>query len=146
MLPLKSFHKWGLDFMVPFKPPTAQTNNVYILVATDYSTKWVEAKALRDNTMKSTAKFLYEYIWSRFGCSIELVSGQGSHFINDIIVGLTSHYAGVHRQSRSYYPQVNGLTESTNKILQSILRKIVNKHRTDWDHKLQSALWAYRTS
>jgi hypothetical protein len=45
-----------------------------------------------------------------------------------------------------YYPQGNGLAESTNKTLQVILRKIVEANRTDWDRKLHSVLWAYRTS
>ena len=52
----------------------------------------------------------------------------------------------VHKKSTPYYPQANGLTESTNKTLQMILKKIVNENRTDWDQKLNSALWAYRTS
>ena len=146
VLPLEPFQKWGLDFMGPFKPPVAQTGNVYILVATNYCTKWVKAKALRYNTAKSTVKFLYECIRCRFGCPIELVSNQGPHFINDVVASLTSHYAVVHRRSTSYYPQANGLADNTNKILQSILHKIINKHRTDWDRQLQSTLWAYCTS
>jgi hypothetical protein len=104
VLPLEPFQKWGLDFVGPFHPPAAQTGNRYILVATDYYTKWVEAKALRDNTAQSTAKFLYEYIWCRYGCPIELVSDQGTHFVNDVIRGLTEHYAVVHRRSTVYYP------------------------------------------
>jgi hypothetical protein len=59
---------------------------------------------------------------------------------------LTQHYAVVHRRSTVYYPQGNGLAESTNKTLEMILRKIVEANRTDWDRKLHSALWAYRTS
>jgi hypothetical protein len=45
-----------------------------------------------------------------------------------------------------YYPQGNGLAESTNKTLQTILRKIVEANISDWDRKLHSELWAYRTS
>jgi hypothetical protein len=74
VLPLEPFQKWGLNFVGPFNPAVAQTGNRYILVATDYYTKWVEAKALRDNTASSIAKFLYKYIWCRYGCPIELVS------------------------------------------------------------------------
>ena len=146
ILPVNPFQKWGLDFMGPFKPPVAQTGNVYILVATNYCTKWVKAKALHYNTAKSTVKFLYECIRCRFGCPIELVSDQGPHFINDVVACLTPHYAIVHRRSMSYYLQANGLAETTNKTLQTILKKTVNENRTDWDKKLHSALWAYRTS
>ena len=59
---------------------------------------------------------------------------------------MTHHYAVVHKKSTLYYPQANGLAESTNKTLQNILRKIVNENQTDWDTKVSSALWAYTTS
>ena len=82
MLPLEPFQKWGLEFVGPFTPAAARTGNKYILVAIDYCTKWVEAKPLRDNIEASTTKFLYEHIWCRFGCPIELISDQGGHFLN----------------------------------------------------------------
>ena len=56
------------------------------------------------------------------------------------------HYTAIHKKSTPYYPQANRLPESTNKILQTILKKIVNENHTYWDDKLQSALWAYRTT
>ena len=35
---------FGMDFMGPFKPPSAQGNK-YIMVVTDYFSKYVEVKA-----------------------------------------------------------------------------------------------------
>ena len=88
------------------------------------------AKPLRDNTAASTTKFLYEHIWCKFGCPIELISDQGGHFLSAVIDGLTHHYVLVHKKSTPYYPQENELAKSTNKTLPNILRKIVNENRT----------------
>ena len=87
ILPLEPFQKWGLDFVGPFKPVAAWIGNRLLY-------KWVEAKALRDNTAMSTAKFVYEHIWCRFGCPIELVSDQGGHFLNHLIDELTGERLG----------------------------------------------------
>jgi hypothetical protein len=59
--------------------------NKYILVATYYATRWVEAKALKTNIVIIIVKFLYEYILTKFGCPLTIVIDQGVHFINDII-------------------------------------------------------------
>ena len=89
---------------------------------------------------------MYEYIWCRFICPIELISGQGSHFLNKVIQGLTEYYVVVHKKSTPYYPQANGLAKLTNKTLQTILKQIKNENRTDWDQNLNSVLWACMTS
>ena len=51
-----------------------------------------------------------------------------------------------HRITTPYHPQANGQVESTNKVIESILTKIVASHRRDWAYKLPEALWAYRTT
>ena len=76
---------WGLDFVGLIKPVGRFTRAKYILVATDYCTKWVEAKAIQDNKATSMAKILYGNIFCMFGCIVELVNDQGTHFINHVI-------------------------------------------------------------
>jgi hypothetical protein len=81
--------KWGLHFIGPIKPTRRLTKNKYILVAIDYATKWVKAKALKTNTIVVTVRFLYEYILTRFGCPFTIITDEGVHFINDTIKHLT---------------------------------------------------------
>ena len=142
----KPFEKWGLDFIGPISPATRGSQARYIITAIDYVTKWAEARAVRKADALTTAKFLYEDIITRFGCPLEIISAQGTHFINETIEIRTEKFMISHRKSTPYYPRANGQAESTNKILVAILTKIVGVKRTDWGTKLSAALWAYRTS
>ncbi|MCO5563733.1 hypothetical protein L7F22_017380 [Adiantum nelumboides] len=136
----------GGHFSGPISHAACNTQSRYIIVATDYVTKWAEAKASRKADAITTAKFLFENIIARFGCPFEIVSDNGTHFINEVIKELTSNFMISHHKSTPYYPQANGQAESTNKTLISVLTKTVEAHRTDWDLKLTSALWAYQTA
>ena len=144
-LPAEPFMKWGFDFVGLIKK-TRHTGKRYILVATDYATKWVEARALRTNSAHETAQFLYELVLTRFGCPLQLVSDQGSHFLNGTIQVLTEYFLLRHTTSTTYYPQGNGQVESTNKVIVKMLQKLVNDNRTDWDIQLYLVLFSYRTA
>jgi len=69
----KHFIVWGLDFIGSIKPIGRLIGNTYILVGTNYATKWVKAKALRTNTTIVIARFLYEYILTRVGCPLTII-------------------------------------------------------------------------
>ena len=60
----RAFAKWGIDFVGPIKPPAKGAGARYIIVATEYLTKWVEAKATPKNDAHATAKFLFENIFA----------------------------------------------------------------------------------
>jgi hypothetical protein len=83
----ESFMKWVLNFISPIKPGRKLTRNIYILVVIDYAINGVESKAT--NTAISKTNFLYEYILTRFGCLLTIVTNQGVHVINDIIKYMT---------------------------------------------------------
>ncbi|MCO5588022.1 hypothetical protein L7F22_041976 [Adiantum nelumboides] len=146
MMGARAFSKWEIDFVGPIAPPAYKSHAQYIIVAIDYLTKWVEAKATTKNDSKTTAQFLYENIFTRYGLPIEIVSDRGTHFINEVIENLLDEFMVIHQKSAPYHPQANGQAESTNKILVTVLTKIVNESRADWDQKLHLALWAYRVA
>nr|GEU95911.1 reverse transcriptase domain-containing protein [Tanacetum cinerariifolium] len=69
----------GIEFMGPF--PSSRENK-YILVAVDYLSKYVEAKALLTNNARVVCKFL-KNLFARFGTPRAIISDQGTHFCND---------------------------------------------------------------
>jgi hypothetical protein len=143
ILPLAPFEKWGIDFIGPITPVTKSRRNRYILLATDYSTKWVEARPTTKDDARVVAKFLYEQIFCRFGPPLELVSDRGKHFLNEIVKEMTRLYWVKHRKTTPYHPKANGLTERANGIIGKILNKTASDHKPDWDLKLFAAVYAY---
>ena len=64
IMEVELFDLWGMDFMGPFPP---SFNNLYIFLAVDYVSKWVEAISTRTNDASVVAKFLRSNIFTRFG-------------------------------------------------------------------------------
>ena len=143
-LSLVPFEKWGIDYVGEIHPHSSKRMS-YIIVATEYLTKWVEAKAVKSDTAAHTATFIYENIISRFGVPKILVSDRGTHLLNSLIQEMTDKFQIDHRKTTPYHPQTNGQTKRVNGILVSILRKTVMDSKRDWDTKLTAALWVYRT-
>nr|GEW94920.1 DNA-directed DNA polymerase [Tanacetum cinerariifolium] len=110
------FDVWGIDFMRPF---LSSKGNKYILVAVDYLSKWVEAKALPTNDARVVVKFLKIIILP---------------------------YGVTHRLSTAYHPQTSGQVKVTNRGLKRILKRTMRENRALWSDKLEEALWAFRTA
>nr|GEW80108.1 reverse transcriptase domain-containing protein [Tanacetum cinerariifolium] len=88
----KIFDIWGIDFMGPF---SSSKGNKYILVAVDYFSKWVEAKALPTNDARVVVKFL-KSIFSRFGVPRAIISNHGTYFCNDQFIRVMIKYGITH--------------------------------------------------
>nr|GEV49797.1 reverse transcriptase domain-containing protein [Tanacetum cinerariifolium] len=64
------------------RPFPSSKGNKYILVAVDYLSKWVEAKALPTNDARVVVKFL-KSLFVRFGTPRAIISDRGTHLFND---------------------------------------------------------------
>ena len=87
---IEFFEKWGLDFVGPISPMAHKKK--YILVCTDYVTKWVEAKSLFRATEKLVVEFIYEEIFTWFGVPREIVIDQGTQFTSISMRELTTKH------------------------------------------------------
>jgi hypothetical protein len=148
-MPLKAqvvaepFERWALDFIGPFNHKLNQ--KAYILVATNYMTKWVEAEALPNAIEEVVIKFLFK-LFVRYGLPREVITDGGSEFTAHRITTSLDNYHIKHIITSSYHPQANGQVESTNNVLEAILTKTVSTNRQNWASELPNVLWAYRTT
>eukprot|EP00253_Pinus_taeda_P029481 PITA_29481 len=138
------FGKWAIDF-ITCNPHSAR-GYAYIILAVDYFTKWAEAMPTFSADRKTTVIFVFNPIISRFGVPQAIITDHGSHFQNIMMTELTDQLGLRHDSSTPYYPQENGLVEAINKVLVTMIRRIIGIHRLNWHNMLFLALWAYRTS
>src|ERR1051325_273134 len=137
------FDRIGIDFVGPLA--RTRKGNKYILVVTDYLTKWPEAKAMREATAKNVVNFIYREIICRHGCPKIILSDRGTHFNNELVEGLCEKFEIKHQLSSPYHPQTNGLVERFNRTLCESLAKVIEKEN-QWDEHIESVLFAYRTT
>nr|GEX16339.1 reverse transcriptase domain-containing protein [Tanacetum cinerariifolium] len=119
--------------------------NKYILVAVDYLSKWVKAKALLTNDARVVYKFL-KNLFARFGTPRSIISDRGTHLCNDQFAKVMLKFGVTHRLATPYHPQTSGQVEVPNHGLKRIREKTVGENRASWSDKLDDALWAFRTA
>jgi len=132
-----------LDFVGPL--PITENGNRFILVATEYVSRWPIAKACPNNDSRTVAAFIYDEIICQFGCPKVILTDQATHFRNGLIDWICKILQIKHDYSSPYHPQTNGLTEKFNGTLCSGLKKYcLSKGDDNWDHYINPVLFSYR--
>ena len=114
--------------MGPFPP---SYKNLYIMVAVDYVSKWVEAIASPTNDARVVTKMFKSIIFPRFGVPRVVISDGSTHFINKVFQGLLKKNGVKHKVATAYHPQTSGQLEVSNRDIKSILQKTVGTTRKD---------------
>jgi len=138
-----SFSQWGLYFVGEIHP-TSSNQHRWILTATYYFTKWVEAIQVINATDSLVIKFIEENILSIFSCPTQIVIDNATTFSSAKMIDFFQKYQILLHHSTPYYPQGNSLSESSNKILVKVIKKALVDHNKSRDSHLIYAVWANR--
>ena len=90
--------------------------------------------------------FLEENILSRFGCPWKIVTNNAQAFNSMAMISFCQKYNIILGQTRAYYPQGNGLSESVNKSMITVIKKVLTENKKAWHIHLKYSLWANRIS
>ncbi|UYV70775.1 K02A2.6-like, partial [Cordylochernes scorpioides] len=138
------FERVGIDFLGPL--PSTKNRKKWMIVLTDYYTKYAETKAVIDATAREVAKFLTENVILKHGAPRYLISDRGSQFTSNLVKEITKICQIQHCLTTSYHPQTNGLTERLNRTLINLISMYVNVDQRNWDEILPFITHAYNTT
>ncbi|GJX14366.1 reverse transcriptase domain-containing protein [Tanacetum coccineum] len=117
------FYKWGIDIAGPF--PEGPEKVKFLIVAMDYFTKWIEAKAVATISGGQVKKFVWDNIMCRFGLPGEIVSDNGKQFSDN--------------------PLKDWLVERANRSLGEGIKARLGEGNKKWIEEIPHVLWAHRT-
>lgn len=138
------FERVGIDVAGPF--PITVEGNRYILVVSDYFTKWPEAYPIPNMEATTVATVFLENWVCRFGVPQELQSDQGRNFESSIFHRVAELLGIRKTRTTPLHPQSNGMVERFNQTMEKHLSMVVNKNQKDWDKHLPLFLMAYRAA
>jgi len=138
------FERIGIDLLGPL--PLSKNRKRWIIVVTDYHTKFVETGALSNGTAIEVANFLVLKVILRHGAPMKLISDRGTQFMSNVMKQVLEKCHIEHNPTTGYHAQTNGLTERFNRTLANMLSMYVNQEHKDWDEILPYVTFAYNTS
>eukprot|EP00253_Pinus_taeda_P003650 PITA_03650 len=136
----RPFQQSGFDFIGEIHP-SSSCQHKWILTATNYFTRWIEAIPCRQANDSVIIQFLENNILSRFGFPNKIITDNVAAFRSKKMVNFCHKFHITLDHSTAYYPQGNGLVESSNKSLINIIKKVLEENKKNWQKGLVNALW-----
>lgn len=134
----------AIDILGPL--PLSLNNNKYILVLTDYFTRWTECYAMPNQEAATVTKIFVEQFVCRFGIPYQIHTDQGRQFESRLFQEMCSMLQIDKTRTTSFHPQSDGLVERFNRTVEDMLSKFVSINQRDWETYLPLVMMAYRSS
>jgi hypothetical protein len=143
-IPSQPFEALGIDVLGPL--PKTRAGNQFILVVTDYFTRWPMAFPMKNQRAATIATLLVEQVFCQHGFPNTLLSDLGRNFLSDLMAAVLTLFHVRKLNTTAYHPQTNGLTERFNLTLVTMLTHFTNRQQNDWDTYIPYVLLAYRSA
>ena len=117
----------AMDIVGPL--PTSKTGNKYILVISDYFTKWAEAIGIPNQEAITVATKLVDHVFCRLSIPTQLHSDMGAQFESQLIKDISALLGIKKTHTTPYHPQSDGLVERLNR---TILEHVGYHHQGPW--------------
>ncbi|CAG2219638.1 unnamed protein product [Mytilus edulis] len=134
----------ALDILGPL--PITTSGNKFILVLTDYFSRWAEAYPIPNQEAETISKIFVNEFICRFGVPRQVHTDQGRQFESKLFTGICKRFNIDKTRTSPLHPQSDGMVERLNRTIEDILSKFIGKDQKDWDTHLSVAMMAYRTS
>lgn len=134
----------AMDVAGPF-PETCRGNR-FILVVSDYFTKWTEAYAMPNHTAETVANTFVEQFVCRFGTPREVFTDQGREFESRLFYCMCKELGIEKTRTSPFHPQSDGMVERFNRTMECMLTNYVSGNQRDWDVSLPFITMAYRST
>ena len=138
------FERISIDILDTHKVTRQQ--NRYVLVVTDYFTKWTDAFPLKRHTARIVAHVLVNRWFVYHGVPRQVLSDQGPEFEGRLFQRLAKLLEIRKIRTSPYRPQTDGQVERFNRTLLNMLSAFVTDTGLDWDQHIPYVMMAYRTS
>ena len=148
--PLKQYvvgapmERLAMDILGPL--PLTPRGNRFVLVVTDYFTKWTESYAISNQEAVTVAEKLVAEFVCRFGVPRELHSDQGTNLESKVMAEVCKLLDIEKTRTSPLLPQSDGQVERYNRTLVEMLRGKLKESQEGWDLQLQPCMMAYRSS
>ncbi|XP_066545993.1 gypsy retrotransposon integrase-like protein 1 isoform X2 [Amia ocellicauda] len=144
--PIKVEAPWeilGIDIFGPFLE--SRRDNTYVVIITDYLSKWVEAHPIQKKDSLSVARCISSTFY-RFGAAKTVFCCQSPDFCEEVTKQLCDRWNIVQKISAVDQPQLSALYDRSSDLLKEAIRQVVTEKQMDWDDYLDPVLFVFRNS
>lgn len=126
--------------------PLTTQGNKYVIVCTEYASRWVIAKPIPDMTAETVAKFILVDVVCQHGVPSTILTDQGTQFTSEVITNLCKLLQIQQSFTTVFHPQSDGLCERFNRTMFQMLAAGGLELNDEWDTLLPFIVLAYNTS